>query len=197
MWVLSYVFSIFCTCITSFGDFTRPQHQKTTMRTYARYTIYNLEIWDVSFPQSFEFPGTNYPRCQRCLSFLISVFFFLCARVISSQVFENRPLEPGWKKDELEEGKPKTSKTQNLLALRGSNWKNFAKWRAKLTKCIISRQTSNWIHSRLRVFMTVGTDFKGKVRLFLSQNENENVSFFWNHSSVVFFSLQLLSSTKS
>lgn len=111
MWVLSYVFSIFCTCITSFGDFTRLQHQKTTMRTYARYTIYNLEIWDVSFPQSFEFPGTNYPRCQRCLSFLISVFFFFCAHGLYHPRYLRTDLwSQGEKRTNLRRGNPRLAK---------------------------------------------------------------------------------------
>ena len=41
VWV-SYVFLIFC--ITSFGDCTYPQHQKTTMETDTCYTTYNLGI---------------------------------------------------------------------------------------------------------------------------------------------------------
>ena len=57
MWVLSYVVSIFCTCITSFGDFTRLQHQKTTMRTYARYTIYITWKYEMFlFPRVSSFP---------------------------------------------------------------------------------------------------------------------------------------------
>ena len=66
--VVSYVFKSF---VLRHGDFTRTQHQETTIQMPLIQFI-TCKYESFLFPRDSMFPGKNYHRCQRVLSFLIS-----------------------------------------------------------------------------------------------------------------------------